>query len=217
MVCVRPDICFAVSYFRQFQKAATSKHFGYLLHVIKYLYSTRNIQLIFTKFNNVNLEGYTDADWSNNISDSKSISRYCFKVLGNLISWKSRKQPNVALSSTEAKLLSLSTVFCEAIYLKKLLEDFHIKVPTPIEIMEDNHATIKLLRIYRKNCRVKHLLINVDFVLDIYEKGLVDFKYVRSNNQLADTLTKSFPGGKILKLVCFDSALSHPSTVANCE
>ncbi len=192
MLCSRPDICFCITFFSQFQKSADDEHFGYLLNVLKYLHSTKDLKLSFGMFSNQNLGGFADADFANTYN-SKSISGYCFKNFGNLIVWRSCKQSVVALSTTEAEILPLCIAICEALHLKKVLIDFGLNISNPIVLNEDNEPAIKIMRNYRNNARCKHIMLRVDFILDWLEKGIIEIKYIPSKMQLADVFTKSFP------------------------
>ncbi len=106
MLCSRPDISFSITYFSQFQKCADAQHYSHLLHVLEDLFHTKDLRLKFNLNDKVVLEGYADADFGGTVR-SKSISSFCVKSLGNLIVWKSKKQNVVALSTTEAEILSL--------------------------------------------------------------------------------------------------------------
>ena len=127
MMGTRPDICFSVSYFGQFQDCATDEHFKHLLRVLKYLKFTYEYKLYFY-CSNSKLVGYSDADWANNTIDRKSISGYCFKLYNNLISWCSKKQTFVTLSSTESEFVAVCCASCELLYLKNVLSDLEINV-----------------------------------------------------------------------------------------
>ncbi len=98
-------------------------------------------------------------------------------MYGNLVSWRTNKQNLEALSTTEAEAVALCTSVCELIYIRKVLNDFEVKVESPIRIYEDNQGTIKLLRNYRNNSRCKHIVVRVDFVLDLLRKREIDIVY----------------------------------------
>lgn len=114
----RPDLCATVGYFSQFQSGATDEHWVHLKRALRYLKATMNLKLTYTKRRNASvLTGYADADWGGEIMDRKSISGFIFMTHGNTISWSTRKQTTVALSSTEAEYVSLSSAACEAGWL----------------------------------------------------------------------------------------------------
>lgn len=189
MIGSRPDICYSVGYFSRFQDCATDKHFTHLLRVLKYLKTTINLKLLFSKNGN-DLTGYSDADWANDKNDRKSISGYCFVLFGNLISWSSKKQSMVALSTTESEFIAICNAISELLHVHNVLNDLDIHCTIPYTMYEDNQSTIKLLSNFENNRRCKHIDIKFHFVLDIISKGLVKIEYVCSNEQLGDIFTK---------------------------
>ncbi len=116
MLCSRPDICFSITYFGQFQKCVDTEHYSHLLHVLEYLFHTKDLKLKFNLNDNTILEGYADVDFGGTVR-SKSISGFCVKSLGYLIVWKSKKQNVLALSTTEVEILSFVPPFTK-LYIK---------------------------------------------------------------------------------------------------
>ena len=76
------------------------------------------------KEKSIQLEGYVDADWGSNPNGRKSQSGYAFFICGEIISRASKKQPIIALSSTEAEYIAANLALQEAIWLRSLLNDF---------------------------------------------------------------------------------------------
>ncbi|GFO13970.1 retrovirus-related pol polyprotein from transposon tnt 1-94 [Plakobranchus ocellatus] len=113
MTSTRPDICFIVTKLSQYLSNADELYMILAKHVLRYLKATKDQRLIFRKsVDNLTLSGFSDSDWGNS-GDRKSITGYCFKLSkeGPLISWKSKKQQSVALSSCEAEYMACN-VFC---------------------------------------------------------------------------------------------------------
>ena len=108
MLCVRPDICFAVGYMGRFQQNPSDQHWQALKRILRYLQGTKSKKLNFTCTDDEPLIGYADADWGNDLLDRKSISGYVFKVFGCTVSWSSKKQTTVSISSSEAEYIALS-------------------------------------------------------------------------------------------------------------
>ena len=98
------------------------EHFEVLKRVLRYLSGTADMKLVF-KASDKQLEGFVDADWGGNLMDRKSYTGFVFFFGGNIVSWESRKQPAVALSSTEAEYMAASDAAKEAVYLKRLLKE----------------------------------------------------------------------------------------------
>jgi hypothetical protein len=104
----RPDIAFIVNQLSRFNNEPTAQHWAVAKRVLRYLKGTINSKLTFKK-NNANIVGYCDADWATDKEDRRSCSGYIFIFQGAAVSWCSKRQPTVALSSTEAEYMSLST------------------------------------------------------------------------------------------------------------
>ncbi|XP_055385542.1 uncharacterized protein LOC129614726 [Condylostylus longicornis] len=109
-----------------------------LIYVDDILVATNNENLVKYTYDNKTLIGYTDADWGSNIDDRKLFTGYIFKLSGAPISWDSRKQKTIALSSTEAEYLSLTEATKESIYLRELLQEIDFQITQPVTIFNDN-------------------------------------------------------------------------------
>lgn len=106
--CTRPDICFAVNKLSRFNANPGPRHWSAVKHLLRYLRGTTKLKLNFTKDVNNSITGYTDADWAASVDDRKSTTGYVFTAQGGAISWCSKRQPTVALSSCEAEYIALS-------------------------------------------------------------------------------------------------------------
>ena len=144
LVNTRPDIYYAMNTLSQFMVEPRRAHWAVAKHVLKYLKGTIQYGLKYTKGNEVQLSGFTDADWVGSTVDRKSTSGYCFSLGSGMTSWCSRKQKSAALISAEAKYMATSTASCEAIWLRKLLLNLLKKRMESIEIMCDNQSCLKL-------------------------------------------------------------------------
>ena len=138
MVATIPDICYTVTRLSQDLAKPNSFHLTKVKHVLCYLKETINQSIIFKKSQKpLKLEGLYDADWAN-LSDRKSFSGFCFRLAENnpMISWKSKKQNFVTLSTCEAEFTAISLASHEALYLRALLRSMmeleSLKNPTTI-------------------------------------------------------------------------------------
>lgn len=124
MTCTRPDLCYVVTYLSQHLSKPKKSHFGMAKQVLRYLKGTPNRCLKFVKTSQPKLVGYSDSDWAMS-NDRRSISGYAFKLCNesSMISWKSKKQTIVALSTCEAEYVALATATQEAKFLWQLLSD----------------------------------------------------------------------------------------------
>lgn len=99
LVNTRPDICFVVNTLSQFMVEPKRVHWAATRHIVRYVCGTVGYGLKYYRGEDINLNGFTDADWAGNSVERKSTSGYCFSVGSRMISWCSRKQKSVALSS----------------------------------------------------------------------------------------------------------------------
>eukprot|EP00253_Pinus_taeda_P020153 PITA_20153 len=129
-------------------------------------------------------------------SDRKSTSGCCFGLGSAVVSWFSRKQQSVALSSAEAEYMAASLASCEAIWLRKMLFGLFGQPLRPSVIYCDNQSCIKLTDNPVFHDRSKHIGIRYHFIRDYVQKGAVKLKYISTDEQVADILTKALPRGK---------------------
>lgn len=146
MMGTRPDLCFIVGYLSRFQDAANTEHWNQAKRVLRYVQGTRNVELVYRcSQNNVPITGFVDADYANDVEDRKSISGFLLKVFGCIVAWSSKKQTAVAISSTEAEYVAMSSCVSESIWLSGLMGDLgEVKLMYPIPVFEDNQAAIAM-------------------------------------------------------------------------
>ena len=116
---------------------------------------------------------------------------------GGAISWLSKKQPVVALSTSEAEYIALSCAAQEAVWLKLLLTSFGVSIDKPITIKEDNQGAIA--RDPVKHTRAKHIDIRFHFLRDIIKRGDIQLEYCVTEDMSADALTKPVTKNKFVK------------------
>ena len=127
------------------------------------------------------LHGYTDVDWAGSVVDRKSTSGCCFNLGSASISWMSRKQKSVALSTAEAKYIAASMAYCEAIWLRKLFSELFGHVLDTTVILCDNQSGIRLSENPVFNDRSKHIDIRYHFIRDMVQRGVVRLDHIGSD------------------------------------
>uniref|UniRef100_A0A1A8PPT4 Retrovirus-related Pol poly from transposon TNT 1-94 n=1 Tax=Nothobranchius rachovii TaxID=451742 RepID=A0A1A8PPT4_9TELE len=204
MTCTRPDICWIVSNLSRYMSDPRQKHVTAVKHVYRYLKGTQHYPLCYKKTENtLELFGFSDADWANDPGDRKSVTGYCFSLHedGAVVSWKTKKQQTVALSTCEAECMALAAAVQEALYLRSLLTDMGLHVKNgPVKIFEDNQGTISLAKNPTNRQRSKHVDIKYHFVRDNVSRGNLVLVYCSTENMIADVFTKS---ATKVKLECF--------------
>ncbi|GBN39235.1 Retrovirus-related Pol polyprotein from transposon TNT 1-94 [Araneus ventricosus] len=199
-VCSRPDIAYSISKLSQYLTCYDKSHWLAAKRVLRYLKKTINYGLVFELDDKVVYE-YSDSDWGNSQEDRKSYSGYCFMLSNSVISWESRKQKTVALSSTESEYMSLSDSCKEALYLQKLLSELDLGILCKqITINVDNNSAIKLAENSLFHSRTKHIDIRHHFIRDVLEDGKIAVKHVSTSKMGADILTK--PLGSLKHYEC---------------
>ncbi|KAI7951918.1 hypothetical protein MJO28_007602 [Puccinia striiformis f. sp. tritici] len=199
-VTTRPDITFAVSTLSQHLNRPGTLHWEAGIQVFRYLKGTRDIGLKFNKTQRGlnSLVGYADADWASCPESRRSVSGNLVLLNGNVISWKSKKQPTLSLSSTEAEYKSLGDITKEIMWVKTLLKKvFNVKIPGPTKIYDDNQGAIALANdaSNHSNYKTKHMALRHHFIRREIRIKTIELEYVPSNRMLADFLTKAV--GKI--------------------
>ncbi|XP_073107386.1 secreted RxLR effector protein 161-like [Elaeis guineensis] len=119
----RPDIMYSVSYVSRFMSNPSKLHLTTAKRILKYLQSTKKQEIRYVKEENNSLVGFTDSDWAGSLDDRKSTTRYLFCLGTKVISWSSKKQKTISLSSAEAEYIAANNAACEAVWLRRLLSD----------------------------------------------------------------------------------------------
>lgn len=142
-----------------------------------------------------NIVGYADAYLGGDKKDRKSTSGHSFKIHGGTVSWSSRIQDCISLSSTEAEYVSLS----ELIWLQNLLKDFHV-ANEKIMMYEDNQSCLRFLDGEKFGNKSKHIEIKYYFAKELKKLNRVNFQYCQTENMIAYMLTKPLESVKLRKL-----------------
>jgi hypothetical protein len=139
----------------------------------------------------VSLRGYCDADWGGDANERHSTTGYVFFVGVGAISWNCKKQPTIALSTTEVEYMATSQCTKEAIWLRKLMADVGLVQGGAITIMCDNQGCIALAKNPTHHSRTKHIDIQHHFIGEKLESGEIGLKYCPIQDMVADVLTKA--------------------------
>ncbi|THG94602.1 hypothetical protein EW026_g6901 [Hermanssonia centrifuga] len=213
-VGTRPDITYAVSTLAKFSQNPGPTHWTALKRVFAYLRGTQHYTLTLGGDSSEVLTGYCDSDGMSR-PDRHPIAAYVFTI-GGAISWSSKRQDIVCLSTTEAEYIALTHAAKEAIWLYHLLDEvFPERFKLPITVYSDNQGAIALSKDDRFHTRTKHIDIRFHFVRQYVEDGTLNITYLPTDRMLADALTKALPGPQLRKLAGAIGIQTY-KTQANC-
>jgi len=225
MLATRPDLSYAVGAVSQFSSAPSVDYLAALYHILRYIRGSAHLQLHLTRCSafevihkassststqphypkilwDTEITGYSDSDWAGCLDSRHSTGAYIFLDGQSPVSWSSKKQATVALSSTKAEYMALTQATKEAIWLHFLLSEIldrqYKKLPS-ISIFADNQGCIALAHNPEYHARTKHIDIQHHFVREKVDAGEVSLEYTPTGVMVADCLTKALPREKFVQ------------------
>jgi len=199
MTIMRPDLSYAVGVVSQFMQTPRKPHLDAVRRILRYIKHTLQCGIFYEAKSQLQIHGYIDADWAGNVSDRRSISGFMFSFGSGAISWSSKKQPTVALSSMEAEYRGAAIATCEVVWLQKLLLDLGQLVHAPIVIYYDNISSILLAYNPVYHARTKHIEVHYQFIREKVLTKEIDVIHVSTEDQVADIFTKALGTYKLRK------------------
>ena len=199
MTCTRPDLSFVVSKLSQYMNQPTEAHLNLAKNVLRYLKGTKDQKLCFSRSQHpLTVIGFCDSDWAGS-EDRKSISGYGFKLCqdGPLISWKSKKQSIVSLSSCEAEYTALTYAIQEGRFISQIFADLSDSEREIFSLYVDNQAAINLGNNPIYHQRSKHIDVKYHYIRNEIKEKNVQLLYVPSDENIADIFTKPVNGLKL--------------------
>lgn len=187
----RPDIAYGVSVVSQFMHNPSEDHMDAVMRIIRYLKGCPGKGITFKKNGHLDVSGFTDADWAGSVSDRRSTAGYFTFVGGNLVTWRSKKQSVVALSSAEAEFRGVAKGICELLWLRRLLGELGFAPTQAMDLYCDSRPAIDISHNPVQHDRTKHVEIDRHFIKEKLESNVIQMVHVRSGEQLADILTKA--------------------------
>ena len=186
----RPDIMFSVCICARFQSCPKESHLVAVKRIFRYLIETHDLGIFYPRGVAFELNGFSDADYAGCRIDRKSTSGTCQFLGHSLVSWSSKKQNSVALSTAEAEYVAAGSCCAQLLWMKQQMEDYGLYFDhTPIKC--DNTSAINLSKNPIQHSRTKHIEIRHHFLRDHIQKGNTELQYIHTDKQLADIFTKS--------------------------
>ncbi|UYV79758.1 hypothetical protein LAZ67_18000575 [Cordylochernes scorpioides] len=197
----RPDISFSVNTMAQFCNGYTYQHWKIVVDLMNYVFRTKHYKINLSNVNRGILNAYSDANWGSHLTNRHSTSGYILYLDDTPFTWKSRKQKCIALSSMESEFIALTESVKETIWYFNILKEIDVlpNVGKPIQFC-DNQSAIYFCKNSVENIKTKHIDIRLQFIRKLVEEENFTLKFVNSNLNLADFLTKPLSKEK---LSCF--------------
>lgn len=216
-IITRPDLAHAAGTLCRFMSKWNNKHIAAAKHCLRYIKGTAQLALTFKRNHKDNAAansvpnvsnsiafsamGFTDADWANDKVTRRSNTGFLFKCFGGPVAWKSRLQPTVALSTTEAEYMATADAVRHAIWIKRLLEDLGFPLGNAqFPILNDNRGCIALARNPVFHERTKHIDIKHHFLREKVIDNTVSLDHIASKDNTADLFTKYLPRDRFQEL-----------------
>ena len=194
-LATRPDIAFAVATVARFSANPGMAHWHAVKRIFRYLVGTRDLWLTYGESRRT-LVGYADADGSMT-EDRRAITGYAFLIDGGAISWSSKKQEIVSLSTTESEYVAATHGMKEALWLRNLLAEVFEPLTDATTLFSDNQSAIALTRDHQFHARTKHIDVRYHFIRWVVENGALRLVYCPTADMVADVLTKALPSPKV--------------------
>ena len=204
---VRFDIAYPAAQLARFCATAGQSHWAALTHLMGYLSYRPSLKLKYNREYVKGLDGFADSDWGNSAS-RKSTSGLLARYNRSLLTWRSKMQKSIALSTAEAEYYSVSEMAIEMIYLRNLLANMGLPQEDYTEVFEDNTACIEWSNhVLGGRERAKHIDIRKHFAHEAVQNGHIWLYQISTEYQLADLLTKPLQLGPFEK--CLYSLLGE--------
>ncbi|GAU31624.1 hypothetical protein TSUD_63730 [Trifolium subterraneum] len=184
----RPDITFAVGVCARYEAQPKMSHLVQVKRILKYVNGTCDYGILYCHSENFTLVGYCDADWVGSADDRKSTSGTCFFLGNNLISWFSKKQNSVSLSTAEAEYIAAGSSCSQLLWMKQMLKEYNVEQDV-MPLYCDNLSAINISKNPIQHSRTKHIDIRHHFIRDLAEDKIVTLEHVGTEEQLADIFT----------------------------
>ncbi|PON70048.1 hypothetical protein TorRG33x02_258020, partial [Trema orientale] len=177
----------AVGVVSQYMHNPKEVHLRAAHRILQYLKGIPGKGVSFKRGEELTPEAYTNADYAGSLDDRRLTSGYYTFLGGNLVTWRSKKQNLVARSSAEAEFKAMALGVCELLWLKITWEG-------PMKLYCDNNSAINIAHSLVQHDHTKHVEVDIHFIKEKLESGLICTSFVSSEKQLADVLTKGLNG-----------------------
>ena len=183
----RPDISYAIGVLSRYVSCPTTDHWNAAIYLLKYLKSTSSVGI--TYGNQPGIKIFCDADYAGEVDTRRSTTGYVIILNGGAVSWNSRLQPTVAVSTCEAEFMAAAAVTKEVLWMRKILQEVMPSIKAKL-VFSDNQGTINLLKHPVADARSKHIDTIYKFVRERINRNEIEFEYIQTSEMIADCFTK---------------------------
>ncbi|CAA0823425.1 cysteine-rich RLK (RECEPTOR-like protein kinase) 8 [Striga hermonthica] len=190
LTLTRPDISYAVGIASRFMEKPKKPHLELVRRILRYVKGSIDYGLFCQRNKDTKIVGYCDADYAGCGDTRRSTTGYVFKFGSAAISWCSKRQPTVSLSTAEAEYRAAAMAAQETIWLMQLLKDLHQPFSYAVELYCDNQSSIRIAENPVYHERTKHVEVHYHFVREKVLTEEIEMKHVGTEDQVADVFTK---------------------------
>ncbi|GAA5982200.1 hypothetical protein JCM11641_006222 [Rhodosporidiobolus odoratus] len=203
--CTRPNLAFALSFASRFSACPAERHWSILVRISRFLPGNVSLGLRYSaapsSFSADLLTAWIDSDHAGDRDTRRSVSGYVFGIgwdslWSTAVSWMSRRQKSVAISSTEAEYVALSETAREVLWLRALLLDLGYPPTSPTLIRGNNSGSLLLATHPTSHFRTKHIGVHYHFTRELVDNGTLTLKWIPTDDIVADFMTKGLGGAK---------------------
>lgn len=191
--CTRPDIGSVLAKVASFCNNPGIPHWVSAKRILRYLKGTKSDSIQYTgrlaKGDKLQITAHCDSDWAQCPDDRKSTTGYVVQLAGGPIAWQCKKQPTHALSSTEAEFVAMTEAAKDVLWLQNFLTELGLPVETPT-IFTDSQSAMEWARNAKHHQRNKHVALKYFFIRDLVNDRAVRMRFVSTDKNIADILTK---------------------------
>jgi len=196
-ISTRPDISYITGKLAQYMRNPGKVHYEATKHAIKYLKGTTTLGLKYSRFDPngnakpITITAYCDSDYATDTDTRISTSGLLVFVAGSLVSWQSRKQNRVTLSTCESEYYALADATTEVMHLRSFLDELGYTQEESTPIYCDNAATVMVSNGNKISTKLKHVAVRYHFLRNEVTSGTINPTWISTQEQLADMMTKS--------------------------
>lgn len=199
LTLTRPNISYGVAVMSRYMPNPKKPHLEAIRRIRRYVKSTIGYDTMYKKSEGSNLVGYCDADYGGDHDTRRSTTGYAFMIGSGAVSWCSKRQPTVSLSTTEAEYRAAAMAAQESTWLAQLLKDLHQPSDYATLLCCDNQSAIHLAENPIFHARTKHVEVHYHFIREKVLEEKVELRQINTEDQVADLFTKGLSGSKFEK------------------